>query len=115
MTYNVKKTNCPVCGVLIFVRNDIKSGKNCKNEIRCHMCNSIVISWTDEHRNYSTDKLATNKTETDFVRYLDQLVKCPKCGGKLIERIGNKGRFWGCENYPKCRFIGNSNTSNSNQ
>lgn len=30
---------------------------------------------------------------------------CPKCGGKLIHRKGKFGSFWGCSNYPKCKFI----------
>lgn len=29
---------------------------------------------------------------------------CPKCGGHLIERKGKYGTFYGCSNYPKCRF-----------
>ncbi|MDE7425320.1 MAG: NERD domain-containing protein [Lachnospiraceae bacterium] len=37
---------------------------------------------------------------------------CPKCGGKLILRTAKRGnyagsQFYGCENYPKCRFIEN--------
>lgn len=32
-------------------------------------------------------------------------VKCPKCGGEIIERKSKRGRiFYGCENYPKCDF-----------
>lgn len=30
---------------------------------------------------------------------------CPRCGGKLVRRNGKYGDFWGCSNYPKCRFI----------
>lgn len=30
--------------------------------------------------------------------------QCPKCGGNLIERRGKYGNFWGCSNYPNCRF-----------
>lgn len=30
---------------------------------------------------------------------------CPRCGGALVERTGKYGKFWGCSNYPKCRFI----------
>ncbi|NLO45067.1 MAG: DNA-binding protein [Clostridiales bacterium] len=38
--------------------------------------------------------------------------KCPKCGGDLILRTAKKGEnagknFYGCSNYPKCRFIQN--------
>lgn len=29
---------------------------------------------------------------------------CPKCGGELIRRKGRFGEFWGCSNYPGCRF-----------
>lgn len=30
--------------------------------------------------------------------------KCPKCGGTLIKRNGQYGTFYGCSNYPKCKF-----------
>lgn len=29
---------------------------------------------------------------------------CPECGGHLVERKGRYGRFYGCSNYPKCRY-----------
>lgn len=29
---------------------------------------------------------------------------CPYCGGKLVERQSQYGTFWGCKNYPHCRF-----------
>jgi len=34
---------------------------------------------------------------------------CQKCGGELIERVATKGeyagqKFWGCSNFPKCKF-----------
>lgn len=29
---------------------------------------------------------------------------CPKCGGSLILRNGKYGKFYGCSNYPKCRY-----------
>ena len=30
---------------------------------------------------------------------------CPRCGGKLVLRNGKYGRFKGCSNFPKCRFV----------
>ena len=30
---------------------------------------------------------------------------CPRCNGVLIERNGPYGRFWGCSNYPRCKFV----------
>lgn len=37
---------------------------------------------------------------------------CPRCGGKLVMRTAAKGnhkgkKFWGCSNYPECRYIEN--------
>lgn len=35
----------------------------------------------------------------------DTNVKCPKCGGRIIEKISKKRKvFYGCENYPDCDF-----------
>jgi len=32
---------------------------------------------------------------------------CPRCGGNLVVRNGKFGEFYGCSNYPKCKFIKN--------
>ena len=29
---------------------------------------------------------------------------CPQCGGRIVPRSGRYGSFYGCSNYPKCRF-----------
>ena len=29
---------------------------------------------------------------------------CPRCGGKLVLREGKHGSFYGCSNYPDCKF-----------
>lgn len=33
---------------------------------------------------------------------------CPRCGGQLVLRTGKFGRFYGCSNYPICKFISNN-------
>lgn len=33
--------------------------------------------------------------------------RCPKCGGNLVQRQGKFGSFWGCSNYPNCKFTHN--------
>ncbi len=30
---------------------------------------------------------------------------CPRCGNQLVLRKGRYGEFWGCSQYPNCRFI----------
>jgi len=32
-------------------------------------------------------------------------IKCPECGGDIIERSSRRGKFYGCSNYPKCKFV----------
>lgn len=32
---------------------------------------------------------------------------CPRCGGKLVVRHGKNGDFYGCSNFPKCKFSKN--------
>ena len=34
--------------------------------------------------------------------------RCPRCGGELRLRNGKYGAFYGCSNYPKCRFTYNT-------
>lgn len=42
-------------------------------------------------REYKSQKAVFNK-------------KCPKCGGDLIYRTGQYGNFYGCSNYPRCKY-----------
>ena len=49
----------------------------------------------------------TNKEHVQNIRHtqkeLDKNI-CPRCGGNLILRKGSSGSFYGCSNYPKCKF-----------
>jgi DNA topoisomerase-1 len=50
--------------------------------------------------NYPTCKYI--KSEPKEVK---EIMDCPKCSGKIVERKTKKGKiFYGCNNYPKCDF-----------
>ena len=35
---------------------------------------------------------------------IKEIVKCPECGGMIIEKTSKRGKvFYGCNNYPKCK------------
>ena len=36
---------------------------------------------------------------------LENNMICPKCGNELAERNGKYGKFIGCSNYLKCKYI----------
>ncbi len=36
---------------------------------------------------------------------IKEIMDCPDCGGKIVEKPTRKGKvFYGCNNYPKCKF-----------
>lgn len=49
----------------------------------------------------------TNKEHIQNIRNTQKELEhniCPRCGGTLILRKGNSGSFYGCSNYPRCKF-----------
>ncbi len=53
-----------------------------------------------ERRQHVKD-IKVNQEQRTFK--IDQGI-CPQCGGKLVLRNGRYGEFYGCSNYPKCKF-----------
>lgn len=37
-------------------------------------------------------------------KYKKAMGICPSCGGRLVLRSGKYGSFYGCSNYPKCKY-----------
>lgn len=60
------------------------------------------IELIDDHRLIQYIKMAEMDNEEYFNKDVE---KCPRCGGSLIEKSGKYGKFFGCSNFPKCRFI----------
>ena len=70
-----------------------KSGKSGLSNLRtlCERCN---VGKSD-------------KLEVDDLRDLmekDDVLLCPKCGSEMILRHGKNGDFYGCTNFPRCKF-----------
>jgi DNA topoisomerase-1 len=38
--------------------------------------------------------------------------KCPKCGSKMVIRLGKFGKFYACSNFPKCKYTENLKNNN---
>ena len=54
---------------------------------------------SEDERLKISDKEILERKSNSFTKYI-----CPNCGGRLVERNGPFGTFWGCSNYPHCRF-----------
>lgn len=59
------------------------------------------IELIDGHRLLKYIEMAKLDNETYFNKEEE---KCPQCNEKLVEKKGKYGRFWGCSNYPNCKF-----------
>ena len=58
------------------------------------------------------EELKDNSTEESSVKETEMRLICPKCGKQLVLRTARRGanagrQFYGCSNFPKCRFIMN--------
>ena len=45
---------------------------------------------------------SVRKDYTEKFREKEEL--CPQCGGVLVKRSGKYGEFYGCSNFPQCRY-----------
>ena len=72
----------------------------------CPNCgNSLVI----RKGRYGEFTACSNYPECKYIKKEEKEVKeimdCPKCGGKIIEKKTKRGKiFYGCNNYPKCKY-----------
>lgn len=72
------------------------------------------ILLTDNEVDRICTQLRTTKDNTSILQSVqhaytlhkryDSTSICPKCGGKLLVRNSSRGKFLGCENYPRCRY-----------
>lgn len=64
------------------------------------------------------DIVETQIIESDSIKSIESNMndlpnhKCPRCGGNLVLKTAHRGanagnQFWGCSNYPKCKYIKN--------
>ena len=60
-----------------------------------------VISRTESDRKYHLENISHNKDRRNAAIASG---RCPLCGGQLVLRNGKYGQFWGCSNYPKCKY-----------
>ncbi len=67
--------------------------------------------WKDFHKN--VDEVMEKKYDVIFEPlnkifseyFLSGNTKCPKCGGDISLKSSRFGVFWGCNNYPECKYM----------
>ncbi|MBR3241509.1 MAG: UvrD-helicase domain-containing protein [Parasporobacterium sp.] len=97
---------CPECGGFLL-RRKYKGSTfyGCSNYPYCKYTEK-----TEEEIAYEKAKNTVNSSIANPVRYQELI--CPEYGGQLVRRTAKQGAragkpFYGCSNYPKCRYIRN--------
>ncbi len=72
----------------------------------CPNCNNPLVIRKGRYGEFIA---CSNYPECKYIKKEEQKVievmDCPECDGKIIERKTKKGKvFYGCSNYPKCKF-----------
>lgn len=117
--YNVKRIvgNLPIHSLVVFVQNNIYhvEARNVipLSELKRTLCSGVSVLTTKQMEK-AYQLLLASKTEISTKEHVENIRTqqwnvehgiCPRCGGKLVLRNGKYGEFWGCSNYPKCKFI----------
>ena len=63
------------------------------------------IKWISREDNWQADELSKKPLiEAGIIKAESSKESCPKCNGYMVQRKGKFGEFFGCSNYPKCKF-----------
>ena len=108
-----------IISLVVFVENNVDSLK-IPNVIGLNDLKTYLRYYDDgthymlEEMQQIRDRIATlnavwvtNRSHVENIKSTQERLAegiCPRCGGKLILRNGKYGDFFGCENYPKCKF-----------
>ena len=90
-----------------------------RNEIRKHQTPIISHDQLIDYRSsielaIKDDKDISKTHKTNIRQNVSQRNQaiangiCPRCGGHLVKRNGRYGSFYGCSNYPNCKYTLNS-------
>ncbi len=110
----------PIYRYVVFTGNadlsGVKAGNVCnlQNFLRIINRSNQSILTTEDMRlyynsllNLKNDNKVTKKEHIRNIKKMKKNIKsgiCPRCGGKLVLRNGRNGQFYGCSNYPNCKF-----------
>lgn len=111
---NVSQSNCQNEPTDVQIRQPESIQTTVEEEQKTETAMKIqcgTVENKDDGEHPTTSEIESVKQDNEE----GQVLKCPKCGGKLVLRIATKGanvgnRFYGCSNYPRCKYIKNLTT-----
>lgn len=116
--YRIKKIvgNLPIKSLVVFVQDNplYTDAKNAIpiSQLKQTLQTGEVVLTADEMKN-AYETLLSHKSTISLEDHINNIKEqqrnldlgiCPRCGAYLVVRKGKHGEFWGCKNYPKCKF-----------
>ena len=65
---------------------------------------AINVKGKDAREKHAARALLSRTNYEERVKEAAEQGKCPQCGGQLVLRNGRNGEFYGCSNYPNCKY-----------
>ena len=118
--------NIPYYSIVVFSnRAELKDVKSNSDVIYVHQLKEAIknLSIVEKLSNLEIEQIEVflkslsieNKQQRkDHIKNINQNIKnknsdansliCPTCGANLVKRNGQYGEFYGCSNFPKCRY-----------
>lgn len=115
--------NVPMYSVIVFVKANLDyvdseyvynlyGLKYLVSELSKVIDDETVDKVASEIMEFKLNPAKTNKEHVQEIRQIKRDIEnnvCPRCGGNLVLRHSKDGRsFYGCENYPRCKFTKNN-------
>ena len=91
------------------VENAFTSMEKSKPEETGELCPNCNCPLVIKRSKYGKFVACSNYPECKYIKNDKvnpiEIMPCPKCGGKIVEKKTKKGKiFYGCNNYPKCKL-----------
>ena len=115
---NILKKKYNINSLIVFTQNNADK-IDINNVINlCNLKNYLNnfndgTNYTNEEMNYIYDEIISNHKNipnSEHIKNINNIKQeinncvCPRCKGELILREGKYGQFYGCSNYPNCKF-----------
>lgn len=68
---------------------------------------TILLAANVVDRSARKEHVQNAKFQKNRSEYFMSKGLCPRCGGELVLRKGKYGQFYGCSNYPRCKYTTN--------
>lgn len=79
--------------------------KDEESDVICDQCGAVMVYKQGRFGRFlACPNFPACRNTKPILKYIK--ASCPKCGGRLLEKISKKNRkFYGCEQYPACDFV----------